>query len=59
MGMRRESGQLLLQFRGVAFRALGFLLAQNDGFKPVAAFGAEVLKNRHGWQLPDFPPRPS
>lgn len=56
MGMGGKSGQLLLQFRGVAFRAFGFLLAQDDSFKLVAAFAAEIFKNRHGSQLPNFLP---
>ena len=47
MTVRRKGGQLLLQLRGVALRALGFLLAEDDGFKLVAALSAKVFKNWH------------
>ena len=47
MTVRRKRAQLLLQLRGVALGALGFLLAEHDGFKLEAALSAKIFKNRH------------
>jgi hypothetical protein len=62
MRVRREPRQLLFQLGGMALRALGFLLTEDDGFEPVATFSAKVFKNRHEnscdaspstpWQVP-------
>jgi hypothetical protein len=45
--MRGKSGELLLQLRALAYRALGLLGTIDDGFELVAATLADVFKNRH------------
>ena len=46
--VRREPRQLLLQLGGMALRALGLLLAEDDSFELVTALSADVFENRHG-----------
>jgi hypothetical protein len=36
-----------IELRGVAFRALGFLFAVDEGFEAVIAFLADVLEDGH------------
>ena len=54
VAMGGERRQLLLQLRGVALGALGLFPAKNNGFKFVAALGANVFENRHvhSWLYP-------
>lgn len=47
MAMGGEGRELLLQLLGVALGALGFVLADEDGFELVAALFATVFKNWH------------
>jgi hypothetical protein len=45
-----EAGKLLAEPLALTFGARGFLCAQNNSFKLVAALLADVFKNRHvGW----------
>lgn len=47
MGVSGETGQLLLEFSGVALRTFGLLIPKNNRFEFVAAFRAKILKYRH------------
>jgi hypothetical protein len=42
-----EAGKLLVEPLALTFGTGGFLCAQNDGFKVVAALLADVFKNWH------------
>ena len=54
-----KNGQLRLQLFTLAFRALGFLLAKNQGLEFMATARANIFKNRHIKDSASWRPRNS